>query len=39
MQISGLRYGSKLLDLVEFPVAETLTGSATKEQIQRMLGN
>jgi succinyl-CoA synthetase beta subunit len=37
MQISGLRYGTKLLELVEFPVAEIMTGSATKEQIQQML--
>jgi len=37
MQISGLRYGSQLLELVEFPVAEVATGSATKEQIQQML--
>ncbi len=37
MQISGLKYGTKLLDLVEFPVAETLGGGATKDQIQRML--
>lgn len=37
MQISGLKYGSKLLDLVEFPVAKTLDGSATKEDIQKML--
>jgi len=37
MQISGLKYGSRLLNLVEFPVAKTLDGSATKEDIQKML--
>ncbi len=37
MQISGLRYGSRLLDLVEFPYADFLTGSSTKEEIQSML--
>ena len=37
MQITGLRYGSKLLDLVEFPVSHTLSGGATKEEIQELL--
>ncbi len=37
MQISGLKYGAKLLDLVEFPVAKFLSSGATKEQIQQML--
>jgi succinyl-CoA synthetase beta subunit len=37
MQITGLRYGSELLDLVEFPVAQTLSGGATKEEIQELL--
>jgi len=37
MQISGLRYGRQLLDLVEFPVARTLVGGATKEEIQQLL--
>ncbi len=37
MQLSGLKYGSKLLHLVEFPVAEFLTGSATNEELQAML--
>ena len=37
MQISGLRFGSKLLDLVEFPVAKSLTGAATLDEIQSML--
>jgi succinyl-CoA synthetase beta subunit len=37
MQISGLKYGSRLLELVEFPYAPFLTADATKEQIQQML--
>jgi succinyl-CoA synthetase beta subunit len=37
MQLSGLRYGSQLLSLVEFPVAEFLTGAATSDEIQHML--
>ncbi len=37
MQITGLKYGSKLLDLVDFPVAEIRNGSATREEIQQML--
>jgi len=37
MQISGLRYGQVLLDLVEFPAARVLTGSATREEIQNLL--
>lgn len=37
MQITGLRYGSELLNLVEFPVAHTLTGGANKEEIQELL--
>jgi len=37
MQISGLKYGAQLLDLVEFPYAPFLTADATKEQIQKML--
>ncbi|MCP4701915.1 MAG: carboxylate--amine ligase [Gammaproteobacteria bacterium] len=37
MQISGLRHGVKLLKMVEFPVAETLTGGASNEKIQAML--
>lgn len=37
MQLSGLRYGAELLNLVEFPVTEFITGGATKEEIQRML--
>lgn len=37
MQISGLRYGAELLKLVEFPVADFITGAATKDEIQQML--
>jgi succinyl-CoA synthetase beta subunit len=37
MQLTGLRYGAKLLSLVEFPVAEFLTGSATNDELQRFL--
>lgn len=37
MQIAGLRFGSKLLDLVEFPVARSLTGSATMDELEQML--
>ncbi len=37
MQISGLRYGAQLLDLVEFPYPPFLTADATKEQIQQSL--
>ncbi len=37
MQISGVRFGSKLLETVDFPCAEFLLGSATKEEIQAKL--
>jgi succinyl-CoA synthetase beta subunit len=37
MQISGLRYGSRLLDLVEFPYPKFLLGSATREEVQSMI--
>ncbi len=37
MQLSGLKYGSKLLELVEFPVAEFLTGDATHDEIQNLI--
>lgn len=37
MQLSGLRYGSKLLELVEFPVAEFHTGGVSNDAIQQML--
>lgn len=37
MQISGIRFGSKLLETVDFPCAKFLLGSATKDDIQAML--
>ncbi len=37
MQLSGLRYGSRLFDLVEFPYAEVITGGANKDEIEHML--
>ncbi|MBN1559646.1 carboxylate--amine ligase, partial [candidate division KSB1 bacterium] len=37
MQITGLRYGKQLLDLVEFPAAKMLPGGATKDEIQELL--
>jgi len=37
VQISGLRYGSKLFDLVEFPYAKNLSGGATKEDIEELM--
>lgn len=37
MQISGLKYGATLLDLVEFPYAPFLTADANKEQIRHLL--
>ena len=37
MQISGLRYGTSLLNLVEFPCAKSLLGSVAREEIQSML--
>ncbi len=37
MQISGMRYGSKMLKLVDFPVPRVLTGGATKEELQQMI--
>ena len=37
MQLSGLRFGSRLLSLVDFPFAETLGPNATDEEIQAFL--
>ena len=37
MQLTGLRYGAELLDLVEFPRPDVLSGGATKERLQEML--
>ena len=37
MQLTGLKYGKQLMDIVDFPVAETLTETASKEQIEALL--
>ncbi len=37
MQLTGLRYGAKLLNLVEFPVADFLDGAATNDELQQFL--
>ncbi len=37
MQLSGLRFGSRLLSLVDFPFAESLGASATDEELQAFL--
>ncbi|MCP4757164.1 MAG: carboxylate--amine ligase [Proteobacteria bacterium] len=37
MQLTGLKYGKKLMDIVDFPVAQTLTEEATKEEIEALL--
>ncbi len=37
MQLSGLHFGSRLLSLVDFPVAESLGPTATNEEIQAFL--
>jgi len=37
MQLTGLKYGKRLLDIVGFPVAETLNENATKEEIEDLL--
>ncbi len=37
MQISGLKYGKRLLELVEYPVAKSLDESATMDEIQHLL--
>ena len=37
MQISGLRFGQQLLDLVEFPHSKVLLGSATNEEIEQLM--
>ncbi|MBN2490633.1 MAG: carboxylate--amine ligase [Planctomycetes bacterium] len=37
MQLSGLKYGAQLLQLVDFPVPEFLTGGAASGEIQAML--
>jgi succinyl-CoA synthetase beta subunit len=37
VQLSGLRFGSRLLSLVDFPFAESLGPNATNEEIQAFL--
>ncbi len=37
MQLSGLRFGSRLLSLVDFPFAESLGPNATNDEIQAFL--
>ncbi len=37
MQLTGLKYGRQLMDIVDFPVAKMLTETATKEEIEAML--
>jgi succinyl-CoA synthetase beta subunit len=37
VQLSGLRFGSRLLSLVDFPFAESLGSNATNEEIQAFL--
>lgn len=37
MQVTGLKYGKRLLDLVEFPVAEVLSEEASHEQIDELI--
>jgi len=37
MQLTGLKYGKLLLDIVDFPVAKTLTENATKAEIEALL--
>src|SRR5574341_1950381 len=37
VQLSGLRFGSRLLSLVDFPFAESLGPNATHDEIQAFL--
>jgi succinyl-CoA synthetase beta subunit len=37
VQLSGLRFGSRLLSLVDFPFAETLGPNATNDELQALL--
>ncbi|MBC8365939.1 carboxylate--amine ligase, partial [bacterium] len=37
MPLSGLKYGAQLLDLVDFPHPEFVTGGATAGEIQGLL--
>jgi hypothetical protein len=38
MQITGMLYGAKLLEYVDFPAAEVLGPGATEDQIQGLIG-
>ena len=37
MQLSGLKYGKRLMELVEFPFAPTLTESASMEEVNLLI--
>ena len=37
MQIAGLKYGAKLLELVDFPVARSLEADATLDELQQLM--
>lgn len=37
MQLTGLKYGRRLLDMVEFPVAQVLTEDASHDEINHLL--
>ncbi len=37
MQITGLKYGRRILEMVEFPVADTLTEEASMEEVSNLI--
>jgi succinyl-CoA synthetase beta subunit len=37
MQITGLKYGRRILEMVEFPVAPTLTEEASMEEVSKLI--
>ena len=37
MQLTGLKYGKRLMDIVDFPAARILTESAVKEEIEKLI--
>lgn len=39
MQLSGLKYGKRILDLVEFPSAAVLTESASMDEVSQLIAN
>ncbi|MES0491107.1 MAG: ATP-grasp domain-containing protein [Leptospirales bacterium] len=39
MQLTGLKYGTKILEMVEFPVAPSLTEEASKEDIAKLMAD